>query len=299
MGTPEFSVPVLKYLKENTSVLLVVTQPDKIVGKSKVPSYSPVKAFALENRIEVFQPQKIRDNFEIISELNPDLIVTCAYGQIIPQKILDIPKYGCINVHASLLPYYRGASPIQSAILNGEKETGITIMYMDKGMDTGDIISQVKVDILPDDNNETLHDKLANAGVKLLDETLPLIISGENKRIKQDNNIATYTRLLTREDEKIDFHKNGEEIINQIRAFAPNPMAYFVLNNQEIKVLEACFIPKEVEKAGKVIFEKKAMYITCADGLISLEIIKPMGKKQMPIVAYLNGIKKENDLYVC
>ena len=298
MGTPEFSVPILKYLKDNTNVVLVVCQPDKISHKSKMPSYSAVKTFALENGIDVFQPEKIRNDFEIISELNPDLIVTCAYGQIIPQAILDIPRLGCINVHASILPYYRGASPIQSAILNGEKETGVTIMYMDKGMDTGDIISQVNVDILFEDNNETLHAKLADAGVELLEKTLPLIVNGENKRRKQDDNLATYTRLLTREDEKIDFHKTGEEIINQIRAFAPSPMAYFVLNNQEIKVLKASFIPEDVSEIGKVIFEKKAMYITCSNGLISLEIVKPFGKKQMPIVAYLNGIKKEENLYV-
>lgn len=298
MGTPDFAVPVLEYLIENTNVVLVVTQPDKEIGRDKKVSYSPIKKVALEKNIDVFQPERIRKDYEIIKEINPDIIITCAYGQIIPKTILDIPKLGCINVHASLLPEYRGAAPMQWAILDGKTETGVTLMYMDEGMDTGDMIAKMICEITEDDTIGTLHDKLSLVGKNLLAKELPNIVNGTNSREKQDNEKATYTKMIKREDELLNFEDYGKNIINKIRAFNPWPLAYFKLNGSDIKVLKAKFEPCEVNEVGKVIFNKKEMNITCQDGIIKLERIKPFGKKEMDITSYLNGIKKEEGMYV-
>lgn len=292
MGTPNFSVPILEYLVENTNVVLVVTKPDTFEGRKKELTYSPIKEVALKNNIDVITPNKIIDAFEIISEINPDIIITCAYGKIVPESILNIPKLGSINVHASILPQYRGASPIQSAILNGDKKTGITIMYMDKGMDTGDIISYEEINIDIDDNYQTLSSKLSLLGTNLLAKTLPDIINHKNNRIKQDDSKATYTRLITREDEKINFSQNGKDIINQIRTFSPNPGAYFKLNDKEIKIIKASFISQKIAKSNEVVLTKNTFGITCNDGIINLEIVKPFGKNEMNIKAFLNGIDK-------
>ncbi|MDD5865157.1 MAG: methionyl-tRNA formyltransferase [bacterium] len=292
MGTPNFSVPILEYLVENTNVVLVVTKPDTFEGRKKELTYSPIKEVALKNNIDVITPNKIIDAFEIISEINPDIIITCAYGKIVPESILNIPKLGSINVHASILPQYRGASPIQSAILNGDKKTGITIMYMDKGMDTGDIISYEEINIDIDDNYQTLSSKLSLLGTNLLAKTLPDIINHKNNRIKQDDSKATYTRLITREDEKINFSQNGKDIINQIRTFSPNPGAYFKLNDKEIKIIKASFIAQKIAKSNEVVLTKNTFGITCNDGIINLEIVKPFGKNEMNIKAFLNGIDK-------
>ena len=260
MGTPLFAVSVLEYLIKNTNLVLVITKKDTYEGRKRVLTYSPVKKCALENSIDVITPDKIKDAFEEISEINPDIIITCAYGKIVPECILSIPKLGCINVHASLLPKYRGASPIQSAILNGETKTGVTIMYMDKGMDTGNIISMESVNIDMDDNLETLSNKLSILGANLLEKTLPLIMKRENESIPQNDEEATYIGLITREDEKIDFNKDGKDIINQIRAFAPSPYANFILNDKEIKVCKASFIKKNSE-VGKVYASKNNLEI--------------------------------------
>ena len=298
MGTPEFSIPVLEYLIENTDVKLVVTQPDREVGRDKKLTFSPIKKVAVEHNIEVFQPIKIKNDFEIIKKINPDIIITCAFGQILPKELLDIPRLGCINVHASLLPKYRGAAPMQWAILNGENVTGVTLMYMDEKMDTGDIIAEMSCPIMYEDNIGSIHDKLSLLGKKLLAQELPNIISGKNNREKQNDELATYSKMIEREDELLDFNKQGKNIINKIRAFNPWPLAYFDLNGQEIKVISAFFEPSEVKETNKVIYTKKSMGITCQDGIIYLEKIKPFGKKEMNIEAYLNGIKKENSIYV-
>ena len=187
MGTPEFCVPILDALIENYNVIAVVTQPDKEVGRKRKITYSPIKKKAIEKNVTVLQPIKIKDEYEEILYLNPDIIITCAYGQIVPESILNVPKYGSINVHASLLPKLRGGAPIHKSIIYGYDKTGITIMYMDKGMDTGDMISKVEVNILDTDAAETLHDKLQNVSVPLLMDTLPSIINGTNKREKQND----------------------------------------------------------------------------------------------------------------
>ena len=227
MGTPDFSVPVLKMLIENTNVLLVVTQPDKIVGKDKTVSFNPVKKLALEENIPVFQPMRIRKDFEKLKNLDIDLIVTCAYGQIIPKEVLDMPKYGCINVHASILPKYRGAAPIQWCLFNNDDVTGVTIMYMDEGMDTGDIIKIKEIPILDSDNVGTLHDKLSKLGCDLLLEVLPTIFDKTNDRIKQGNNY-TMAPMIKREDERLDFNEEGKKIIGKIKGLNPWPLANII-----------------------------------------------------------------------
>ena len=296
MGTPDFSVPVLKMLIENTNVLLVVTQPDKIVGKDKTVSFNPVKKLALEENISVFQPMRIRKDFEKLKNLDIDLIVTCAYGQIIPKEVLDMPKYGCINVHASILPKYRGSAPIQWCLFNNDDVTGVTIMYMDEGMDTGDIIKIKEIPILDSDNVGTLHDKLSKLGCNLLLEVLPTIFNKTNDRIKQGNNY-TMAPMIKREDERLDFNEEGKKIIGKIKGLNPWPLANIIINNQEIKVLEAEFVQKKVDNTGIIKeIDKKNLGITCKDGIIYLKKIKPSGKKVMEINSFLNGIDKEKYL---
>lgn len=296
MGTPDFSVPVLKMLIENTNVLLVVTQPDKIVGKNKDVSFSPVKKLALEENIAVFQPVRIRKDFEELKKIDIDLIVTCAYGQIIPKEVLELPKYGCINVHASILPKYRGSAPIQWCLFNNDDVTGVTIMYMDEGMDTGDIIKIKEIPILESDNVGTLHDKLSILGRDLLLEVLPTIFNKTNDRIKQGNNY-TMAPMIKREDERLDFNEEGKKIIGKIKGLNPWPLANIIINNQEIKVLEAEFVQKKVDNTGIIKeIDKKNLGITCKDGIIYLKKIKPSGKKVMEINSFLNGIDKEKYL---
>lgn len=296
MGTPDFSVPVLKMLIENTNVLLVVTQPDKIVGKDKTVSFNPIKKLALEENIPVFQPMRIRKDFEKLKNLDIDLIVTCAYGQIIPKEVLDMPKYGCINVHASILPKYRGSAPIQWCLFNNDDVTGVTIMYMDEGMDTGDIIKIKEIPILDSDNVGTLHDKLSKLGCDLLLEVLPTIFNKTNNRIKQGNNY-TMAPMIKREDERLDFNEEGKKIIGKIKGLNPWPLANIIINNQEIKVLEAEFVQKKVDNTGIIKeIDKKNLGITCKDGIIYLKKIKPSGKKVMEINSFLNGIDKEKYL---
>ncbi len=282
-------------LIENYEVVLVVTQPDKPVGRHQSKLFSPIKEIAIKHKIPVFQPEKIKNDYEPIIEVNPDIIITCAYGQIIPKVILDCPSIGCFNVHASLLPKYRGGAPIHKAIINGEKETGITVMHMDVGMDTGDMIESRKIEITESDNVGTLHDKLSHLGAILLKETLPKIIDGTAKREKQDETKATFAYNIKREEEHLDFTKSGKEIINQIRGLNPWPTANFIMDGKEYKVLEATFVKKEGKNPG-IIEEvsKETLGITCQDGIIYVKKIKPFGKKAMDIKDYLNGMNSKS-----
>lgn len=296
MGTPDFSVPVLEELIKNTNVTMVVTQPDKLVGRKKELTASPVKKVALENNILVFQPEKIKEDYQIILDKNPDIIITCAYGQIIPKVLLDAPKYGCINVHASLLPKYRGGAPIHKALINGEEKTGVTIMYMDEGMDTGDMIKKKEYFIKDDDNVGTLHDKLSVLGANLLIETLPNIIVGTCERVKQNDEEATIARVIKREDERLDFNKTSKEIINQIRGLNPWPLSNLILDGLEIKVLEAYQEKNPSTKTPGTIIDikKDAIGIKSNDGIVYITKIKPFGKKVMDVKDYLNGIDKDS-----
>lgn len=293
MGTPEFAVGVLDALIKETDVRLVVSQPDKMVGRKKELKSTPVKLKALENNIEVFQPNKIREDYQRIVQINPDIIITCAYGQIIPKALLDLPKLGCINVHASLLPKLRGGAPIHKCLIDGYSKTGITIMYMDEKMDSGDIISQEEYVIKEDDNVGKLHDILSNIGAELLIKTLPSIINKTNKRIKQNEAEVTYAYNIKREEEHLDFTKNCIDIYNQVRGLNPWPLANFLLDDKEIKVLNCHYKIKNVKKRSKIIeITKDSFGITCNDGIIYLDEIKPFGKKAMTIKQYLNGVDK-------
>ena len=239
MGTPDFSVPVLEGLIKETNVVLVVTQPDKKVGRKQILKYSPVKEIALKNNIEVFQPAKIREDYNKLKEVEADIIITCAYGQIIPKEVLNLCSYGAINVHASILPKLRGGAPIHKAIIYGYKETGVTIMYMDEKMDAGDIIDSKKIEIKNDYDAGILHDKLSIIGRDLLLQVLPSIFDRTNKRIKQDEKEVTYAYNITREEEKINFNTSVVNVYNQIRGLYPFPISYFLLDNNTIKVLKA------------------------------------------------------------
>lgn len=297
MGTPDFAVPILETLIKNTEVQLVISKPDAFIGRKKILTPSPVKKLALSHNLNVSTPVKIKEIYDEIKELNPDLIVTCAYGQIVPESILNIPRLGCINVHASLLPKYRGGAPIQHAILNGEAKTGITIMYMDKGMDTGDIIEVNCIPITSSDTSSSIHDKLSILGAKLLEETLPSIINGTNKRVKQNDNEATYAPTIKRVDEHLDFNVTAEEIFNKVRALNSWPLANLILDDKEIKVLEGYIGEDTKETPGTICkINKDAIGIACLDKIYYLTKIKPFGKNVMDVKDYLNGFNKDTFL---
>ena len=296
MGTPDFSVPVLEGLIENYEVIGVVTQPDKRVGRHQVLTPSPVKEVALKHHIPVFQPVKVRNEYEDFLALKPDIIVTCAYGQILPKTILDAPRLGCINVHASLLPKLRGGAPIQKSIIDGYDETGITIMYMDVSMDSGDIIEQSTTKILDSDNLESLYNRLKVMGRDLLLEVLPSIFDGTNQRIKQDESLVTYAYNITREEEYLDFTKDARSLFNQIRGLSPTPGAYFLLDGVEMKVYSS-YISSD-QSTGKVgtvsKIYKDGFGINTKDYVLVITNIKPFGKKRMDASSYLNGISKKD-----
>lgn len=293
MGTPDFSVPVLEKLIENTNVVLVVTKKDAYVGRKKVLTESPVAICAHEHNIEVYKPNKLKEDYEYILNKKPDIIITCAYGSIVPKVVLDYPSYGCINVHASLLPKYRGASPIVASILNGEKETGITIMYMDEGIDTGNIIMSRSIEIEDNDNSLSLSNKLSLLGANLLIDTLPKIFEGENFDIPQDSEEATYVGMLKREDEHIDFNNTVENIKNQVRAFSPEPYAFINIDDTEYKISEVEIKKCDVSKIGIIVeVNKDSFGITAKDGIVYIKRIKPSGKKEMSVKDFFNGFDK-------
>lgn len=293
MGTPEFSLPVLEGLNSKYNVVMVVCQPDKPSNRGIV-QYSPVKDFAIKNNIKVFQPVNVKNEYhEILSE-KPDLIVTCAYGQIIPKEILDYPKYGCINVHASLLPKLRGGAPIHRAIIEGHKETGITIMKMKEKMDAGDIISQVKTEILDDDTVGTLHDKLSVLARDLLLSTIPNIISGNINLVRQNEEEATFAWNIKREDEKIDFSKTTREIYNQIRGLNPWPGAYAILSGRIIKIWASRygdkFFNEEVLNGQIVELYKDGIGVKTSNGEIIITELQLEGKRRMLANEFMNGV---------
>lgn len=247
MGTAELSCVSLEKLAGKFFIAAVVTQPDKPRGRELKLQFSPVKILAEKLKLPVLQPAKARDEKFIseLRELQPDLIIVVAYGQILPQGILDLPKFGCVNVHTSLLPKYRGASPIQSAILNGETETGVTIMKMDAGLDTGEIISQARTPVLPDDNSQTLHDRLAQLGAELLIETIPDYVAGKILPKPQPGEGASYAAKIKKEDGKIDWNEPAEKILNRLRAFTPWPGIFTFLPGEPEQIVRATTNPKK------------------------------------------------------
>lgn len=292
MGTPEFSVPILKMLIKNYNVVGVVTQPDREVGRKKVLTPSPIKQTAMEFNIPVITPEKLRIEYEKVLAFKPDIIVTCAYGQILPNEILNYPKYGCINVHASLLPKYRGGAPIQRAIMNGEVKTGITIMYMNEGMDTGDMIEKKELIIENDDNYDEVSKKLSVIGTDLLEDVLPKVIKGKIKRTIQDNEEATYAPIIKREDEKLDFNKTTFEIYNHIRALSTTPGAYAILDKKVVKIYSSRMSDHihPNKKNGEIVkIYDDGIGISTSDSEIVITDIKIEGKNKMSVKQYLNG----------
>lgn len=295
MGTPAFAVPSLRMLlAEGYNVVAVVTQPDRPQGRKKVLMPTPVKEVALEHGLPVLQPQRMR-NPEAVSELaayKPDLIVTAAYGQILPKAVLDLPAKGCVNVHGSLLPKYRGGAPIQRCIINGETVTGITLMYMAEGLDTGDMIAQVEVSITDEDTSGTLFEKLSTAGAALLKEQMPRLLEGGVPVTVQDDSQATYAPNLKREDEKIDWSKSTRDIYNQIRGLVPFSGAFTFWNDDVFKVWGS----RKGEKASKEAAPGTVLQLTSegievktGDGALWLTDIQPSGKKAMDAGQFIRG----------
>lgn len=292
MGTPVFSVPLLEALIENCTVVGVVCQPDR--EKGKVP---PIKKVALENNIPVFQPEKVKEDYKDFLKLNPDIIITCAYGQIIPKAIIDAPRFGCVNVHASLLPKLRGGAPIHHAILRGDSKTGITIMFMVERMDAGPIITMREEMILQTDNVGTLHDRLSFLGRDLMIEVLPDIISGNINPVKQNESEATFAPNIKRENEHIDFNKTQKEVFNQIRGLNPWPGAYGILEAKVFKVWDSKI--GDNTYPGRFNGEIVKLYedgigIKVANGEIILTEVQLEGRKRMSARDFLNGLKNKD-----
>lgn len=297
MGTPDFSVPVLQQiLKDGFEVIGVVTQPDRPVGRKRVLTPPPVKVEAEKHGIPVFQPEKIRqrEDLDEILALNPDLIVTAAFGQILPKELLDAPKFGCINVHASLLPELRGGAPMHYAILQGKKKTGITIMYMVEKLDAGDMLTQVEVPITETDTVGTLHDKLSEAGAKLLSDTLPKLLKGELKGTPQKEEDATFAYTIKREQEKIGWTKSGEDIYNHVRGLNPWPVAYTTQQGAVIKIWWVEKVKTSTRgNPGEILALDEDGIIVSTGNETSVKIIElqPSGKKRMKASDFLRGAK--------
>ena len=295
MGTPEFAVPVLQGLIDNYKVRAVVTQPDKKGNHGQI-NISPIKKLANDKAILVLQPEKIREDYQEIINLKPDIIITCAYGQIIPRELLECPKLGCINVHASLLPKLRGGAPIHKAIIEGHSKTGITIMYMNTKMDEGDIITQEEIPILDTDTASSLHDKLSILGRDLLLKTLPSIINGTNSRTKQDSSQATYAFTLKKEDEKINFNKTARQIHNQIRGLNSWPGAYCIFEGKILKVWDS-FITDNypIGFNGQITaIYKEGIGVKVSNGEVVFKIVQPEGKNKMDAISFVNGLRDKN-----
>ncbi|REB09708.1 methionyl-tRNA formyltransferase [Sporosarcina sp. BI001-red] len=295
MGTPDFSAPILRMLQEEGyHIVGVVTQPDRPVGRKRVLTPPPVKAEALRLGLPVIQPEKLRGSTELeeIKALAPDLIVTAAFGQILPKELLDVPRLGCINVHASLLPAYRGGAPIHQSVMDGCTETGVTIMYMAEKLDAGDIISQATEPILPTDDTGSMFDKLSLTGEKLLKETLPSILEGTNARIPQDESLVTFAKNISREQERIDWTRKGTDIHNQVRGLTPWPTAYTTFEGENVKVWKTEVISNNCEgKPGEIIELTKEHILvkTGDDTAIAITELQPSGKKRMTATVFLNG----------
>lgn len=298
MGTASFSLAVLQMLLENQyHVVGVVTQPDRYVGRKKVLTMPDVKIEALKYDIPVIQPVRIKENYQAILDLQPDLIITAAYGQIIPQALLDAPRLGCVNVHASLLPLYRGGAPVHQAIIDGQDKTGVTIMYMVKKMDAGDIISQKETPILQDDTVGILYDRLSDLGAKLLKETLPDILKGTNQRIPQDESLVTYAPTLSREDERIDWNLSAKQVYNKVRGTNPWPGSYTTYQGKTVKIwagqvhqCENAMKHHAHQDNGTIVkIFKDAIGVKVNDGVYLITELQIEGKKRMSVKDYLNG----------
>ncbi len=301
MGTPDFAVPVLDAaVQGGYTVVGVFTQPDKPVGRKQILTMPPVKEYALQAGIEVFQPRRVKrpQSVEQLKALAPDLILVAAYGQILSQEILDIPRYGCINLHASLLPKYRGAAPIQRCIVNGDTVTGVTAMQMNAGMDTGDMIEKIYVEIEETDTGETLHDKLSEAAGRLTGQVLARLAAGEElPREPQDDAQATMAPMLTKEDGAIDWNRPAKAVYDQVRGLYPWPGTYTFWKGQKLSVWETATttLSAEGQVPGTVVCTKKQMYVACSDLLLEIRSLQLQGKKRMDSAAFLLGNHPNGD----
>lgn len=301
MGTPDFAVAPLQALVDaGHEIVLVVTQPDREKGRGREVVYSPVKECAIKNNIPVFQPVKIKEA-EAVAELKnyaADIFVVAAFGQILSKEVLDMPKFGCINVHASLLPKYRGASPIQSVIMDGCEKTGVTIMQMDVGLDTGDIISTAEVAIDKKETADSLFDKLTEVGAKLLIDTLPAIEAGSANKIKQEDSESNYAKMISKSLGNIDFSQDAEVIERLIRALNSWPSAYTKLNGKTLKIWDVDVLSDNKGKAAGMIFDvdKKGFSISCSKGAIRVLQLQLEGKKRMDAESFLRGFRMEDGM---
>ncbi|WP_419790522.1 methionyl-tRNA formyltransferase [Staphylococcus chromogenes] len=297
MGTPDFSTSILEMLIESYEVVAVVTQPDRPVGRKRTLTPPPVKKVAMAHDVPVYQPEKLSDSETLNTLLNMeyDLIVTAAFGQLLPKALLDHPKYGAVNVHASLLPKYRGGAPIHQAIIDGESETGVTIMYMVERLDAGDMIAQQALPIEDQDNVGTMHDKLSALGTKLLSDTLPSILNGTNPRTAQDDTKASFASNIQREDEWIDWSQDARTIFNHIRGLSPWPVASTRFDDKVMKIYAADIVKDITGEAGKIIGTTKKQIIvgTGSRESIALKEIQLAGKKRMPTANFLSGYQEE------
>ena len=292
MGTPSFAANILEGLiKSSYNIVAVVSQPDKEVGRKRQLTPSPVKEIALKYNIPVLTPIKIRNEYEEVLSYKPDLVISSAYGQIVPSAILNAPKYKCINTHGSLLPAYRGGAPIQRAIINGDKQTGITIMYMNEKMDEGDILFQKSIDIDIKDTNTTLFNKLSDLSLNMLLEFLPKLFKGDISPIKQDDSKATYAYNLDKDIEHITFNDSTLNVYNHIRGLLDNPGCYFAVNNKKYKITNVDFELCSNTNVNTIIgLEKNYIRIDCLDGFIKVLEIKPEGKNCMDAKSFFNGV---------
>lgn len=297
MGSPEFALPTLQALADHYHLVGVVTQPDRPAGRGRTLTPPPVKELAQSLGIEVIQPRRLREA-EAMEKLNawrPDLIVVAAFGQILRQEVLDLPPHGCINVHASLLPRWRGAAPIQAAILSGDRETGVTIMRMDAGIDTGPLLGQMAEPILPDDTALTLSERLARLGAELLIRVLPEYLSGKRQPVAQDESLATYAPMLKKEDGKLDFSNPAELLARQVRAYHPWPGAHLEWQGQPLKILRAHPVPyppgPRPAETGALTRCNGLPAVAAGGGLLLLDEVQPAGKRPMSGEVFLNGAR--------
>jgi methionyl-tRNA formyltransferase len=295
MGTPTFAVPsLLTLIEEGYEIVSVITQPDRPVGRKRILTPPPVKEVAMEHQLPVYQPEKIRlaEGIDYVRSLQPDLIVTAAYGQILPKEILEIPKFGCINVHASLLPKYRGGAPIHQALIEGEKETGVTIMYMVEALDAGDMINSRSIPITDDDHVGSLFEKLSLVGADLVKETLPALLQGKITPVPQDESQATYAPNIKREQEEIDWSRSAEEIRNQIRGMHPWPVAFTYWNGQPFKIwwAELAEDGPEAKEPGEVWeMTPEGIVVATGSGSLRLTDVQPAGKKRLEASDFIRG----------
>lgn len=295
MGTPDFAVPCLEILDKKHEIIGVFTKVDKINKRGKKIEYLPVKQYAIDKNIPIYQPNSLKDEEtkNIIKELNPDLIVVVAYGKIIPKDIIDMPKFGIINVHSSLLPRFRGAAPINAALMAGDEKSGVTIMYVAEGLDTGNIILAKETPITEEDNFETLHDRLKFLGAEALDEAVNLIEKGENESIPQDDSLATFVKPFKKEDLKIDWNKSKEEIFNFVRGISPMPCAWTMDEDKLLKVYEVKKYDKVYENGvnGEIVdkVKGKGPVVKVMGGSLIITSAKPESKKILSGADLLNG----------